>query len=179
MGIKVIGYDKALIENIQMENMKQTNNINDVYRESDFITVHVPFNNETNKMISDNEISLCKDGIMLINCAKGNIIDEGSLLKGLNSGKISSVGLDVFSKVPFSKLMNELISHKNLICTPNICNTSIESEKISAIDLSNQICDYFDNKSYKGISNCSYYSLINNVYIQPFMILSESIGNIS
>jgi D-3-phosphoglycerate dehydrogenase len=177
MGIKVIGYDKALIENNQMDNMKQTNDINDIYKECDFITVHVPFNNHTNRMVSNGEIALCKDGVIFINCAQGNIIDEEALLRGLNSGKISSAALDVFSKKPFSKLLNELISHKNLICTPNLGKVSIESEKTSAKDLSNQMCDYFDNISYKGISNCSYYSLINNIYIKPFMILSESIGN--
>lgn len=103
LGMKVIGFDLKIDErqielNIngqQVNTMIQSVDLNELLTTSDVITVHVP--NQKEAIIGNDEISLMKDGVIMANASRGGIIDEQAILKGIDSGKIRGVGLDVFS----------------------------------------------------------------------------------
>ena len=96
---------------------------------SDYITIHVPLNEETRCMIGEVEISQMKDGAYLINTARGEIIDERALLKALNEGKLSGAGLDVYKKQPpfNDDVTKQLIEHPKVIATPHSIGQTIEA----------------------------------------------------
>ncbi len=95
--------------------------------DSDLISLHIPGNTDGSPLIGENEFAKMKDGVYIINCARGNVIDEDALLNALNSGKVSGAGLDVFSDEPSKNL--KLINHKKVSVTPHIGASTIEAQK--------------------------------------------------
>lgn len=99
--MKVIAYDPYISdERFERYGAEKKNTLEELVREADFITVHTPRNEETMHMIDERILELAKDGVRLVNCARGGIIKEEAILKGLESGKVASAGLDVFEIEP-------------------------------------------------------------------------------
>ena len=95
--------------------------------DSDFISLHVPGSKDKSPVIGKPEFSKMKDGVYLINCARGSVVDESALLKALNSGKLAGVGIDVYPEEPPQNL--ELISHERVSVTPHIGASTKEAQK--------------------------------------------------
>ena len=91
----------------------------DLLKKSDFISLHVPYDKEKGSVIGKKEFELMKDGAYLINCARGNVVDEDALLDALNSGKVAGAGIDVFAKEPTAN--EALVNHPNSKLTPHWC----------------------------------------------------------
>jgi len=95
--------------------------------DSDFISLHVPGNKDKSPVIGKSEFSKMKDGVYLINCARGSVVDEAALLEALNSGKLAGAGIDVYPEEPPQNL--ELISHERVSVTPHIGAATKEAQK--------------------------------------------------
>lgn len=95
--------------------------------DSDFISLHIAGNENESPLIGETEFAKMKDGVYIINCARGNVIDEDALLNALNSGKLSGAGLDVFSEEPSKNL--KLINHEKVSVTPHIGASTKEAQK--------------------------------------------------
>lgn len=96
-------------------------------RTSDVISIHVPLNDTTRGMIGDGQIEMMKDGCVLINTARGPVVNEMALLKALNRGRLSCVGLDVFENEPY--ILEELRQHPHCILTPHIGSATVETQR--------------------------------------------------
>ncbi len=101
--------------------------LDELLTNSDFISLHVPGNENEAPIIGKAEFTKMKDGVFLINCARGSVIDEAALLEALNSGKLSGAGIDVFSEEPSQNL--KLISHERVSVTPHIGASTKEAQK--------------------------------------------------
>lgn len=101
--------------------------LDELLADSDFISLHVPGNKDKSPVIGKPEFSKMKDGVYLINCARGNVVDEQALLEALNSGKIAGAGIDVFPQEPPQNL--ELINHEKVSVTPHIGASTKEAQK--------------------------------------------------
>jgi len=101
--------------------------LDELLADSDFISLHVPGNKDKSPVISKVEFTKMKDGAYLINCSRGNVVDEQSLLDALNSGKLAGAGLDVFPQEPPQNL--ELIRHEKISVTPHIGASTKEAQK--------------------------------------------------
>lgn len=95
--------------------------------DSDFISLHVPGNKDKSPVIGNSEFSKMKDGVYLINCARGSVVDEAALLEALNSGKLAGAGIDVYPEEPPQN--SELISHERVSLTPHIGAATKEAQK--------------------------------------------------
>lgn len=95
---------------------------------SDVISLHVPFNKEKGALITKKEFDKMKDGVILINCARGGVVDEKDLLDALNSGKVAAAGIDVFVNEPVTENQAELIKHPNVSLTPHIGASTDEAQ---------------------------------------------------
>lgn len=104
---------------------------------ADFITLHTPKSDQP--LITDKEIAVMKRGVYIINCARGNAVDEGALLDGLKSGQIGGVGLDVFSKEPPKSLT--LLGHPRVSSTPHLGASTVEAQERTGIDIANKIIE--------------------------------------
>lgn len=109
--------------------------------DSDFISLHVPGNKDESPVIGKPEFSKMKDGVYLINCARGSVVDEAALLESLNSGKLSGAGIDVFSEEPSHNL--ELISHERVSVTPHIGASTKEAQNRIGVEIVSIIKENF------------------------------------
>jgi len=138
LGMKVIATDITEIKT----NLDVTiSTIEDVFRNSDFISLHVPKMSEP--LITAKEIEMMKDGVYIINCARGGVIDEKDLLDALNSGKVSGAGLDVFAEEPTQNM--ELVNHPKVSVTPHIGASTIEAQDRIGIIIAEKLVEAFKN----------------------------------
>jgi D-3-phosphoglycerate dehydrogenase len=174
-GMDVIGYDPVLTQDAAQKLGVRLVSIDEIFEQSDIITVHVPLSNETKNLIDRKAIERCKDGVKIINCARGGIVNEEALLEGLKSGKVSSAALDVFEKEP-PQFPNELIEHPKVVVTPHIGASTKEAQEKVAIQIANQIIDYYQNGNLVGAVNA--YALEKNITdeIKPFIELAKTLG---
>jgi D-lactate dehydrogenase len=129
-GAKVVCYDIYQNEKLKSEGL-YVDSLDELYKQADIITLHVPSVKENIHMINDDSISKMKDGVIIINASRGDLIDTDALIRGLDSGKIKAAGLDVYEKevgvfnenwegkqFPDARLEN-LLNRKNVIVTPH------------------------------------------------------------
>ncbi len=112
---------------------------------SDFISLHLPLNDETQGMLGKPEISRIKAGAILINTARGGLLDETALIEALQSGQLKGAGLDVFAEEPLGD-NHPLLSFENVVLSPHVAYNTPEAVK-AIFDITVQnICSYFDDK---------------------------------
>ena len=124
LGMKII-YTDALgkQDNLAYEFM----DLDNLLKVSDYVSLHVPYNKDKGALISEREISMMKDGAVIINCARGKVVDEEALLEGLNSGKLAGAGIDVFEQEPSENMA--LINHERVSVTPHIGASTKEAQE--------------------------------------------------
>lgn len=117
----------------------KTVKLEDVIKKSDFITVHVPGTKDGKPLIGCDEIAQMKDGVILVNSARGGMIDESALLDALNSGKVKFACLDVFENEPTPN--TALLKHPNVVATPHIGGSTKEAQERIGIELATLVAD--------------------------------------
>lgn len=100
--------------------------MDDIFKEADFIALHTPATPDGKPLIDAAKIATMKDGVRIVNCARGGLIDEGALLDALNTGKVAACGLDVFVNEPDVNL--DLVNHPNVSATPHIGAQTVEAQ---------------------------------------------------
>jgi len=129
-GMKVIAYD--VIDVKTDLDVKQVG-LEELITQADIITLHVPLTGETKHIISEAEFEKMKDGVIIINASRGGTVDEGALLRALESGKVRAAGLDVFEKEPPDDF--SLIDNPNVIAAPHIGAAAKEGQKRSGMEV--------------------------------------------
>ncbi len=123
LGMKVIYYTmEGKHEDLNYEFLS----FEEVLKNSDFISLHVPYDKEKGALIGESELNIIKDGSYIINCARGKVVDEKALLEALNSGKIKGAGIDVFENEPTTN--KELINNSRVSVTPHIGAATDEAQ---------------------------------------------------
>jgi D-3-phosphoglycerate dehydrogenase / 2-oxoglutarate reductase len=136
-GMPVIAYDPLINADEIRQRGAEPVSLDDLYANSDFISVHVPLTEETRGMIGAQAIKLMKRGVRLICDARGGVIDEEALLSALQSGQVAGAALDVFSLEPPGK--TELVLHPHVIATPHIGAQTAEAQVRAATDIATEI----------------------------------------
>ncbi len=113
----------------------------ELLKESDYISLHIPFIKEKGAAIGEKEIALMKDGVRIVNVARGGVVCEKSLLDALNSGKVAGAAIDVFEEEPTKN--TELVNHPNVSVTPHIGASTKEAQKRIGIETYTTILEFF------------------------------------
>ena len=151
LGMNVIAYDPYIIKD-HVENIHiKVADLETVLRTADFITLHVPITKNTYHMINNERINMMKDGAIIINCARGGIIDEEALFKALVSGKIGACALDVFEHEP--PIESPLINLPNVIATPHLGASTTEAQISVAVDVAEDIIRALNGQMVKNPVN--------------------------
>ena len=174
-GMSVIGYDPVLSEEVAAKLGVSLVNLDAIFAQSDVITVHVPLNEETKKMLSEETISKCKDGVKIINCARGGIVDEEALIKALDSGKVSGAAFDVYVSEP-PDFNGPFIQHPKVVTTPHLGASTEEAQEKVAVQIAEQIVDMFNLKGIKGAVNAAAVTGDGNKELAPYVKLGENLG---
>ena len=148
-GMNVIAYDPFLKQN-NVDGVKLLD-LNQVLSESDFISLHLPLNDQTNHIIDDKQFKLMKQDSILINVSRGGLINEDSLIKYLSSGKLRGVGLDVIETT--IEKSNKLFSFDNVIITPHTAFFSQESSEELQLRSSQQLYEVLNGFKPKFFIN--------------------------
>lgn len=123
----------------------------ELLKESDIITFHVPSTYLTKSMLNKHTLKLCKKGVYIINCSRGAVVDEKALISVLPTDKVAGVAMDVFVKEP--QVSKELLSFPNVIATPHIAGSTVESQKQSVTEVVNGILQYLKNSASMNLLN--------------------------
>jgi D-3-phosphoglycerate dehydrogenase len=137
----VIAYDPTLSEKHAKEmGVKKVETVAEMLPMIDYLTVHTPLTNETRNLISDKEIDLMKKGAILVNCARGGIYDLDALQRGLESGKLGGVAMDVYPEEPCTDL--PLFKMDHVVCTPHLGASAVEAQVNVALEAVEIMIEY-------------------------------------
>ncbi len=174
-GMNVIGYDPVLSEEIAAKLNLKLVDLEEIYKQSDIITVHVPLNDETKNILSEKTFAKCKDGVKVINCARGGIVNEDDLVKAVESGKVSGAAFDVYLKEP-PAADNPLVQNPKIVTTPHLGASTEEAQEKVAIQIAEQMVDMFNQKGVRGAVNAAAVESAGNKELVPFVKLAENLG---
>lgn len=172
--MNVIAYDPFLSEDkAEALGIKKVS-IDEIFSQSDFITIHSPLTPETKNLINAKTISRMKDGVRIINCARGGIINEQDLYEAVKSGKVAGAALDVLEKEPPDN--NPLLTLDNVVCTPHLGASTEEAQENVALAVAEQVADYLVRGIIRNAVN--FPSIPNDQIprLQPYINLAEKLG---
>lgn len=176
LGMKTIGYDPVLSNEVAKKANIEMVSLEELYRRSDFITVHTPLTAETKGLLNDVSLGKCKRGVRIINCARGGIVDEHALLQGLESGQVGGAALDVFEVEPPKN--NPLLAHPRVVATPHLGASTEEAQEKVALQIAHQIADALHGRAYGGLVNGVALQLSINEELKPYLVLAEKLGSL-
>jgi len=145
-----------------------------LYERADYITVHVPKLKNTVGMLNQAAFDKMKPGVMIVNCARGGIVDENDLYEALESGKVAGAALDVFETEPPGK--SPLVEHERVICTPHLGASTKEAQTNVAVAVARQIIDFLTEGTVVNAVNMPSVTGELLEKIGPYLILADRMG---
>ncbi|MDP3804841.1 MAG: phosphoglycerate dehydrogenase [Candidatus Omnitrophota bacterium] len=173
--MKILAYDPYLSAEKAKELGIELVDLNRIFKESDYITVHTPLTDETRHMISEKEFNLMKKGVRILNCARGGIIDEEALVKAIEAGKVAGAAFDVYEYEPPKD--SKLLSLDNVVLTPHLGASTEEAQANVAIDVANTVRDALLGRGIRNAVNVPCVDAEIYKVIEPYLKLAEKIGS--
>ena len=175
--MKVIGYDPFIAsENIARLGVEPVS-LEDILSKSDFITVHVPLTQETKGLIDREAFAKMKNGVRIINCARGGIVDENDLAEAIQSGKVAGAALDVYVDEP-PPPDHPLIGMHQVITTPHLGASTDEAQLNVAIAVAEQMVDFLKRGVVRYAVNVPSVSPELLEVLRPYLTLGEKLGSL-
>jgi D-3-phosphoglycerate dehydrogenase len=173
-GMDVIAYDPYINPSKATDvGVTYTKNFDDILA-CDIITIHTPKNTETTNMIDAPQIAKMKDGVILINCARGGLYNENALVEGLKSGKIAMAGIDVFSKEPATN--HPLLDLPNVTVTAHLGANTLESQEKIAIQAAENAIEAAIGASYPNALNLPIDETKIPSFVKPYLELTQKMA---
>ena len=148
LGMNVIGYDPFLSVGAALNlkpQVKVTSNVNDIYAESDYISLHLPFNADTKDTINADTLALCKDGVRILNFARGELVNADAIKAALASGKVARYVVDFPS--------DAVLGVENVVAIPHLGASTEESEDNCAVMAADELIDYIERGTIRNSVN--------------------------
>ncbi len=172
--MKVLAFDPFLTAERAVELGVEKVELDDLFKRADFITLHTPLTDKTRNIIDAAAIEKMKDGVRIINCARGGLVDEAALRSGLDSGKVAGAAFDVFSDEPAKE--NVLFNAPNMICTPHLGASTDEAQVNVAVQVAEQMSDYLLTGAITNAINFPSVSAEEAPKLRPYALLAEQLG---
>jgi len=174
-GMKVIAYDPFLSEAAKAGAGVELVSFDEMLTRADMISIHVPRTPETTGLLNDAAFAKARPGVLIVNAARGGIIDEAALLRALNSGQVGGAAMDVFEKEP-PDADDPLILHEGVICTPHLGASTEQAQVNVAIAVAEQVRDYLVDGIVGNALNVPSISKELYAQIRPYLELGEKLG---
>jgi D-3-phosphoglycerate dehydrogenase / 2-oxoglutarate reductase len=174
-GMELIGYDPFIAPVIARENDVTLVSIDDIFKQSDYLTLHVGLTTQTEGMINPTSIAIMKKGIRIINCARGELIVESALAEALKSGKVGGAALDVFHQEPLKE--SPFFELDNVILSPHIAGATDEAQEAIGIQLAMQVRDYLKLGVVQNAVNLPSLSHEEYLEVAPYIEMAERLGH--
>ncbi|MBO6903269.1 MAG: phosphoglycerate dehydrogenase [Rhizobiaceae bacterium] len=176
VGLKmnVIAFDPFLREQRASELGVEKVELDELFARADFITLHTPLTDKTRNIINKAAIAKMKDGVRIINCARGGLINEGDLVEALKSGKVAGAGIDVFETEPATE--SPFFALENVVCTPHLGAATSEAQENVALQIAEQMADYLVKGAVSNAINMPSITAEEAPRLKPFVKLAEVLG---
>jgi D-3-phosphoglycerate dehydrogenase len=173
--MKVVAYDPYLSAERALNLGVEKVELDELWRRSDFVTLHTPLTERTRNIINAETLKLTKKGMRLINCARGELIDEAALVAALKSGHVAGAAIDVFSEEPATE--SPLFALPNVVCTPHLGASTLEAQENVALQVAEQMSDYLLRGAISNAVNFPSISAEEAPKLKPFVALAEKLGS--
>ena len=179
LGLKmqVVAFDPFLTPERAREIGVTKVELDELFARADFITLHTPLTDGTRNIISAASIAKMKDGVRIINCARGGLIVEEDLLAALNSGKVAGAALDVFAVEPAKE--NILFGHEKVVCTPHLGASTTEAQENVALQVAEQMSAYLIDGAVSNALNMPSVTAEEAPRLRPYMKLAAQLGSLA
>lgn len=172
--MNVLGYDPAISPDVLSKMGGKPASLEEIFARSDVVSVHTPLNEETRGLINEAAMRKMKDGVILVNCARGGIIEEGALLAALESKKVSVAALDVYTETPPG--LQPLVVHPNVITTPHLGASTGEAQINVAVGVIGQVIDFLEKGTIRNAVNAPAIDSAVSLKIWPYIDLAQRLG---
>jgi D-3-phosphoglycerate dehydrogenase len=173
-GMRVLAHDPFLSPSRAKALEVEVVELDEIYRQSDFITLHVPVTAQTLGMINKDAMAKMKNGVRLVNCARGGIIVEADLLEAIKSGKVAAAALDVYEKEP--PVGNPLLQLDNVVCTPHLGASTQEAQESVGAEIAEQIAEALSGGTIRNAVNMPSIDAKVLAALQPYIAFGEKLG---
>ena len=174
-GMKVFAYDPYLTKSRAEQLQVTKTDLDTLFREADFITVHMPKTEATANLLNAEAIAKMKDGVRIVNCARGGLVDEEALAEGLRSGKVAAAGLDVFVKEPLSP-ESTLRGIDQLVMTPHLGASTAEAQENVGFEVAECIYEALNSGFLKNAINAPSVDPKQLQVLKPYLSLANRMG---
>jgi len=174
MGMQVVAFDPYVSQRVAEDLNIRPAALDEVLTSSDYLSLHVGLTPQTQNMINPASIAKMKRGVYIVNCARGELIDESGLLTALESGQVAGAALDVFAKEPPGE--SPLLRHSKVIATPHIAGSTAEAQDAVGLQIAQQIAVYLRESVAQNAVNVPSLSDAEYRQMLPYMRLTEKLG---
>lgn len=176
-GMRVLAFDPYLAPSRAKAMQVEGVTLDELLRQSDYITVHMPLTDDTKYMIDEAAFAKCRKGVRIFNCARGGIIKETALIAALKSGQVAAAGLDVFEDEPLAK-DSELRSLPNVVLTPHLGASTAEAQESVGIEIAEQIADVLKGGVIRNAVNVPSIDAATMRVLGPYLDLGAKLGTL-
>lgn len=173
--MKVVAYDPFLSDERARKLGLTKVELDELFKRSDFITLHVPLTDKTRKIIDADAIKMMKPSVRIINCARGGLVDEAALADALKSGKVAGAAFDVFEIEPATD--SPLFGLPNVVATPHLGASTTEAQENVALQVAEQMSDYLLTGAVTNALNMPSVTAEEALVMGPWLKLSEHLGS--
>ncbi len=175
MGMQIVAYDPFVAAEHARDLEIELATLDEVYARADFLTVHTPLTPETRGLIGREAFAKMKQGVHIINCARGGLVDEEALYEAITNGSIAGAALDVFVEEP-PPAEHKLLQLDQVIATPHLGASTREAQEGVAFTVAEQMRDFLLTGALRGAVNVPAISVKEFNLAQPYVALAESLG---
>ena len=174
--MKLIAYDPFISVEHAKKLQVEIVPLEQILKEADFITLHLPLTAQTEKIIGAKELAKVKPTVRIINCARGGLIDERELAKAVKEKRVAGAAIDVFPTEPATESV--LFESDNIIVTPHLGASTTEAQDTAARDVAEQIIDVFKGQPARYAVNAPFISAETLTVLAPFVRLATTVGSL-
>jgi D-3-phosphoglycerate dehydrogenase len=175
-GMDVVGYDPVLTPEAAGRVGVHAATLDEVLERADILTLHLPLTAETRHLIGEAQLARCRKGVRIINVARGGVLDEAALLKGLESGRVAGAALDVFEHEPPTG--SPLLALDNVVLTPHLGASTQEAQEKVAVRIAEQIAAYLKDGTVTNAVNAEGVDARVAPALAPYRDLCERLGRL-
>ena len=172
--MKVLAFDPFLTEEKALDLKVKKVDLEELLSFSDIITLHVPMTDQTANIINKDTLEKCKDGVRIVNCARGGLVDEKALKRFIERGKVAGAAIDVYEIEPAKESI--FFDMGEVICTPHLGASTLEAQENVALQVADQMSDFLTTGAVSNAINMPSISASEAPILKPFTKVAEQLG---
>jgi D-3-phosphoglycerate dehydrogenase len=175
LAMKVLAYDPFITKEVATRSGIELGTLDEIFTRADFITVHTPLTDETRGIVGEAAFARMKNGVRIINCARGGLVDETALYNAIKAGKVAGAALDVFVEEPVPT-DHPLLTLEEVVITPHLGASTGEAQDSVAVTIADQVANFLQSGAIAGAVNIASMTAEALETVGPYVVLGDKLG---